>query len=130
MGETPEGPMPNKKGKSEGGQIRTIPLKYYKQEYDMAADLVRMLRGLGVFMHAKCPRCGAEGSVSVVETKNGYKYLVIRHPDGGTHTVPKTDISAILKELCEVKKDLEYVLKRYKEYEEEGGVKFCAEGRK
>jgi len=127
MAETPEGPMPGKKSKSEGGQAKTIPSMYFKTEYALVADLVKMLRGMGIIMHAKCPRCGAEGSISIVETKSGYKYLVIRHPDGGTHTVPKTELSEILKELCEVKKDLEYILKRYKEYEEEAGVKFCAE---
>jgi hypothetical protein len=83
------------------------------------------LRGMGVILHVgKCPRCGAAGSLSVVTTKSGYKYLVVRHPDGGTHTAPKSDMSEIFRELCEVKKDLEYILDRYREFERRG-VKFC-----
>jgi len=38
--------------------------------------------------------------------------------------VPKTHMSEVLRELCEVKKDLEYILKWYREFER-GGVKFC-----
>jgi len=127
MDETPEGPMLKKKGKPEGGQGKPTSFKYFYTDYEAAVELVRMLRFLGVIMHAKCPRCGADGSISVVTTKSGYQYLVIRHPDGGTHTVPKTGMSDVLRELCEVKKDLEYILKQYRKYEERG-IKFCAEG--
>jgi hypothetical protein len=126
MAETPEGPMPGKKRKSEaekkGGKAG------FKTEYEAAVELVRMLRGIGVMMAAKCPKCGAEGSISTLVTRSGYRYLVIRHPDRSTHMVPKvgTNIDAILRELCEVKKDLEYILERYKEFERMG-IKFCAE---
>jgi hypothetical protein len=126
MAETPEGPMPRKKKRSEGAELKPIPSMYFKTEYELVTDIVRMLRGMGIYVHAECPRCGLEGSVSVVETKDGYRYLVIRHPDGGTHAVPKTHLSSILKDLCEVKKDLEYILKRFNDYER-AGVKFCAE---
>jgi hypothetical protein len=128
MGETPEGPMPHKKKKSEVAELKPIPSMYFQTEYELVVDLVRMLRGMGIFMHAKCPRCGYEGSVSVVETKNGYRYLVIRHSDGGTHAVPKTEISSVMRELCEVKKDLEYILKRFEEYEKGAKLKVCVEG--
>ena len=127
MGETPEGPMPHKKReKSEVAELKPIPSMYFKTEYELVVDLVRMLRGMGILMHTKCPRCGFEGSVSVVETKSGYRYLVIRHSDGGTHAVPKTELSSVLRELCEVKKDLEYILKRFEKYED-AGVKVCVE---
>jgi hypothetical protein len=52
---------------------------------------------------------------------------VIRHSDGSTHTVPKTELSSVLRELCEVKKDLEYILKRFEEYEAGAKVKVCVE---
>jgi len=125
MAETPEGPMPKKREKSEDAPVKLTATRYFYMDYEAATELVRMLRGLGVMMHvSKCPRCGAEGSISVVTTKSGYKYLIIRHPDGSTHTVPKTHMSEVLRELCEVKKDLEYILKWYREFER-GGVKFC-----
>jgi hypothetical protein len=127
MGETPEGPMPGKQEKTEGRQEMPRVFKYYKYpEYDAAVELVMMLRGLGVIMHAKCPRCGVEGSLSVLRHKNGYSYLVVRHQDRSTHLVARQKISEVFRELCEVKKDLEYVLKQYKKYEERG-IKFCAE---
>jgi hypothetical protein len=119
MGETPEGPMP-------GRQETSKAWKFHYPEYDAAAELVKMLRGLGVIMHAKCPRCGAEGSISVVRHRSGYNYVVIRHPDRSTHMVSRNKISEVFKELCEVKKDLEYILNQYRKYEERG-IKFCAE---
>jgi hypothetical protein len=123
MAETPEGPMPGRQEKLE-----TRVWKYRKYpEYDAAVELVKMLRGLGIFMHAKCPRCGAEGSISVLRHTNGYNYVVIRHPDRSTHMVPRHQISEVFRELCDVKKDLEYVLSQYRKYEE-SGIKFCAEG--
>jgi hypothetical protein len=126
MGETPEGPMPGKQEKLE----RKMPAvwKYNKYpEYDAAVEIVKMLRGLGVIMHAKCPRCGDVGSISVLKHSNGYTYVVIRHPDRSTHLVPRHQLSEVLRELCEVKKDLEYILNQYKKYEEKG-IKFCNEG--
>jgi|ADKH01.1.fsa_nt_gi hypothetical protein len=125
MAETPEGPMPRKKKKSEVTELKPIPSMYFRTEYDLVVDLVRMVRDMGIPMRARCPRCGLDGSVSVVETKSGYRYLVIRHSDGGTHTVPKTELSSVLRDLCEVKKDLEYIVKRFKEYEEGAKVKVC-----
>jgi recombinational DNA repair protein (RecF pathway) len=110
--------------------METIMWKYYKSpEYDAVVELVKMLRGLGIPMYIKeCPKCGAEGSVSVVKVRGGgYSYVVIRHRDKRTHVVPKQKLELVLKELCEVKKDLEYVLNQYKKYEE-SGIKFCAEG--
>ena len=89
---------------------------------------MRILRGLGILMHAKCPKCGTEGSISIVSVRDGgHDYVIIRHRDKSTHTVPKHKLSEILKELCEVKKDLEYVLNLYKKFEERG-IKFCSEG--
>jgi hypothetical protein len=124
MAETPEGPMskPNKP------TLETIVWKYYKSpEYDAAVELVKMLRGLGIPMHAKCPKCGAEGSISVVTVRGrSYSYLVIRHRDKSTHIVPKQKLGEVLKELCEVKKDLEYIIERFKKYEQMG-IKFCGE---
>jgi len=125
MAETPEGPMP----KRNKPTLETIVWKYYKSpEYDAAVELVKMLRKLGIPMYAKCPKCGAEGSVSVVTLRGrSYSYLVVRHRDKSTHAVPKQKLGEVLKELCEVKKDLEYVLNQFKKYEERG-IKFCAEG--
>jgi hypothetical protein len=121
MGETPEGPMP---GKSEMSRV----WKYGKNpEYEAVVELVRMLRGLGVAMYARCPRCGAEGSISVLKHTNGYSYIVIRHPDRSTHLISRNQLAEVYRELCEVKKDLEYVLKQYRKYEERG-IRFCAEG--
>jgi RecJ-like exonuclease len=123
MGETPEGPMPGKLEKLE-----TKVWKYQKNlEYEAAAEIVKMLRGLGVIMHAKCPKCEAEGSISVIKHRSGYNYVVIRHPDRSTHVVPRNQLSEVLRELCEVKKDLEYILNQYKKYEDKG-IRFCAEG--
>jgi hypothetical protein len=125
MGETP---VPDRQEKREGEQEKPRVFKYYKYpEYDAAVELVSMLRGLGVIMHAKCPRCGIEGSLSVLRHRNGYKYIVVRHQDRSTHLVARHKISEVFKELCEVKKDLEYVLNQYRKFEERG-IKFCAEG--
>jgi len=41
--------------------------------------------------------------------------------------VPRNQLSDVLRELCEVKKDLEYVLNQYRKFEERE-IKFCAEG--
>lgn len=125
MAETPEGPMPGKKKKRGVDKQETV-WNYYNNypEYEAATELVRMLRGLGVIMHIKCPKCGAEGSLSVIRIRNGYNYVVVRHSDGGTHAVSRSQIREVFRELCEVKKDLEYVLSQYKKYEERG-VKFC-----
>jgi hypothetical protein len=97
-------------------------------EYEAAVELVRLLRGMGVAMHVKCPRCGAEGSVSTLMSNGGY-YVIVRHPDKSTHTVPKPNIGEVLQKLCEVKKELARVLELYKKYEE-GGIKFCADLRR
>jgi hypothetical protein len=132
MGETPEGPMPGKQEKQESGQKARKYLKYdlvveLGKQYDAAVELVSMLRGLGVYLHAKCPKCGTEGSISVLRHTNGYNYIVIRHPDRSTHMVSRNQVSEVFKELCEVKKDLEYIINQYRKYEE-NGVKFCIEG--
>ena len=125
MGETP---VPDRQEKREGEQEKPRVFKYYKYpEYDAAVELVGMLRGLGVIMHAKCPRCGIEGSLSVLRHRNGYNYVVVRHQDRSTHLVARHKISEVFKELCEVKKDLEYVLNQYRKFEERE-IKFCAEG--
>ncbi|MFZ8809690.1 MAG: hypothetical protein ACO2PN_16495 [Pyrobaculum sp.] len=111
-------------GKSEMSRV----WKYGKNpEYEAVVELVRMLRGLGVAMYARCPRCGAEGSISVLKHTNGYSYIVIRHPDRSTHLISRNQLAEVYRELCEVKKDLEYVLKQYRKYEERG-IRFCAEG--
>ena len=116
--------MPGKENKLSEPKI---VWKYYKSpEYNAAVELVKMLRGLGIIMHTTCPKCGTEGSLSILRSNN-YDYVVVRHPDRSTHIVPKHQIKEVFKELCEVKKDLEYVLDRYKKYEERG-IKFCAEG--
>jgi RecJ-like exonuclease len=121
MAETPEGPMPGYESKSEAPRV----WKYYKYpEYEAATELIRMLRGLGVVMHITCPKCGAEGSVSVLRHRHGYSYIVVRHPDRSTHIVPRHQLSEVFRELCEVKKDLEYILAQYRKYEERG-IKFC-----
>jgi hypothetical protein len=127
MGETPEGPMPGRE-KPEGKLETVRVFKHHKYpDYDAAVELVKMLRGLGVYMHTKCPKCGREGSISVIKHPNGYNYVVIRHPDRSTHMVPRNQIGDVFRELCEVKKDLEYILKQYRKFEE-SGVKFCIEG--
>jgi hypothetical protein len=125
MGETPEGPMPSKEKRLEGKQamLRAFGYKKYP-EYEAVAELVKMIRGLGILMHARCPKCGAEGSISVVRHRSGYYYVVVRHPDKSTHAVSRDKLSVVLRELCEVKKDLEYIINQYKKYEERG-IKFC-----
>jgi|GEM_PF-6237795 hypothetical protein len=95
------------------------------QEYEAVVELVRALRDMGIAVRAVCPRCGVEGSISVLNY-NGYMYVIIRHPDKSTHTVPRHRVNELIPELCRVKKDLEYILQIYKKHEE-GGVKFCAE---
>jgi rRNA maturation protein Nop10 len=127
MGETPEGPMPGREEPED--KLETVRVFKYRKypDYDAAVELVKMLRGLGVYMHIKCPKCGSEGSISVIKHPNGYSYVVIRHPDRSTHMVPRNQISEVFRELCEVKKDLEYILKQYRKFEE-SGVKFCIEG--
>ena len=125
MGETP---VPYSQEKLEGKQEKPRVFKYYKYpEYDAAVELVGMLRGLGVIMRVKCPKCGIEGSLSVLRHSSGYNYVVIRHQDRSTHMVPRNQLSDVLRELCEVKKDLEYVLNQYRKFEERE-IKFCAEG--
>ena len=93
-------------------------------EYEAVIELVRALRSIGVVMRVKCPRCGAEGSVSTLMSNGGY-YVIVRHPDKSTHTVPKSHIGELMPELCRVKKELEHILQIYKKHEE-GGIKFCA----
>jgi len=127
MAETPEGPMPRRERFDSKLEMASA-LKHHKYpDYDAAVELVKMLRGLGVYMHTKCPKCGREGSISVIRHQNAYNYVVIRHPDRSTHMVPRNQIIYVFMELCEVKKDLEYILKQYKKYEERG-IKFCPEG--
>jgi len=122
-----EAPVSDRQEKREGEQEKPRVFKYYKNpEYDVAVELLGALRSLGVIMHVKCPRCGIEGSLSVIRHRNGYKYIVVRHPDKSTHMVPRNQIGDVLRELCEVKKDLEYILKQYRKYEE-SGVKFCVD---
>jgi hypothetical protein len=138
VAETPEGPMP---GQEEGvvetpegavGKKKEKKVKYWADDYEDLVELVSMLRGIGVIMHAKCPVCEKEGTISVIKTKNGYKYLVFRHPETKqTHVVSRYKQILIERyvypELCEVKKDLEYILKRFNELEKLG-LKFCKEG--
>jgi len=125
MAGTTEGPM----SKQNNPTLETIEWKYYKSpEYDAAVELVKTLRELGIPIYAKCPKCGAEGSISVVTLRGrGYSYLVIRHKDKSTHGVPKEKLGEVLKELCEVKKNLDYALNQFKKYEERG-IKSCREG--
>jgi hypothetical protein len=133
MGETPEGPMPGRQENQEREQAAVVRKHYdlvveSMKNYNAVAELVKMLRGIGVIMHAKCPRCGHEGSISVIRHNNGYNYIVIRHPDKSTHLVPRDHVADVLRELCEVKKDLEYILKRFEEYEVGAKGKVCVEG--
>jgi hypothetical protein len=125
MAETPEGPMPRKGGNPEERSEIPRAVNYFKNpEYEAVVDLIKILRGLGVVMHAKCVKCGAEGSLSVIRHHSGYNYIVVRHPDRSTHAVPRNQLSEVLRELCEVKKDLEYVIERFKKYEQRG-IRFC-----
>jgi hypothetical protein len=127
MAETPEGPMPGREKSEAKAKMPTV-WKYYKApEYDAVVELVKILRGLGIIMHAKCPKCGAEGSVSVL-THRGHSYVIFRHPDKSTHVMPRQQVGDVLRELCEVKKDIEYVIERFKKYEQMG-IKFCADAK-
>jgi hypothetical protein len=129
MAETPEGPMPGKEKRLEDRPAAPKVPSYFKNpEYDAVIELIKMLRGLGVAVYAKCVKCGAEGSLSVIRHPSGYHYLVMRHPDRSTHVVPRNQLDDVLRELCEVKKDLEYVIERFKKYEERG-IRFCGGGR-
>jgi hypothetical protein len=94
-------------------------------EYEAVIELVRALRlSIGVVIHVRCPRCGEEGSVSTLMS-NGRYYVIVRHPDKSTHTVPKSHIGVLMPELCRVKKELENILQIYKRHEE-SGIKYCA----
>jgi len=107
-------------------KLETVWRKYL--EYDAVIELVQMLRAVGVAVRTVCPRCGAEGSVSTL-SHSGYTYLVIRHPDRSTHTVPRKQINSLMPDLCKVKKELEQILELYKKYEE-GGIKFCTDAKR
>jgi hypothetical protein len=81
--------------------------------YEMAVELVRALRKMGIVIRVVCPRCGAEGTLSVLR-QDGYTYLIVRHLDKSTHTVHRSQLDEVLSTLCRVKKDLEYILELYK----------------
>jgi transcription elongation factor Elf1 len=70
------------------------------------AEHVRRLRRM-LRIVVTCPRCGREGIVSVLE-RGRYKYLVVRHGDGSTHTLSQ-HIDVVLEELCRIRKELEQV---------------------
>ncbi len=140
MAETPEGPMPGrvdvvetpegtirvgKKSKFEEKLEARLTRLYYKSpEYQAATELVRMLRGLGILVRVKCPKCGSEGTLSVLAYHGGYNYVVVRHPDKSTHTVTFHQLHQLREALCEVKKDLERILNQFKKCEEKGFT-FC-----
>ena len=69
------------------------------------AEHVRKLRR-AVRIAIECPKCGRVGVVSVLE-RGRYRYLVVRHGDGSTHTLPPQHIDAVVEELCRVRKELE-----------------------
>jgi len=68
---------------------------------------VKRLRGV-LRIVIKCPKCGREGVVSVLESKR-YRYLVVRHGDGSTHALSTQHIGAVLEELCRIRRELEGV---------------------
>ncbi len=92
-------------------------------EYEAVIGLVRALREMGIVIRATCPRCGAEGTISTL-SHSGYKYLIIRHPDKSTHTIPKKFIDkVVVPRLCAVKKNLEELYMKYET------AKFCTDGK-
>ncbi len=101
-------------------------IRRMRLQYEAAVELVQALRSTGVVVRAVCPKCGAEGSISVL-ISSGYSYLVVRHPDKSTHAVPKSQVGEVLPVLCNVKKNLEQILELYKKHEKTGTI--CADGR-
>ena len=69
-------------------------------------ERVRRLRR-AVRISVKCPKCGREGVVSVLE-RGRYRYLVVRHGDGSTHALPQQHVGVVLEELCRIRKELEF----------------------
>lgn len=63
----------------------------------------RLRRSLRITV--KCPKCGHMGTVSVLE-RGRYRYLVVRHVNGSTHTVSPY---VVLEELCRIRKELELI---------------------
>jgi hypothetical protein len=70
------------------------------------AEYIRKLRRV-MRIIVKCPRCGREGTLSILE-RGRYTYLVVRHSDGATHTLTH-HIDVALEELCRIRKELEQV---------------------
>ena len=68
-------------------------------------ERIRQLRRV-LRIAVKCPKCGREGVVSVLE-RGRYRYLVVRHGDGSTHTLPQQHVGVVLAELCRIRKELE-----------------------
>jgi len=95
-----------------------------KRRYKTALELVQVLLEHGIYLHVQCPRCGSEGVLSILES-NGYTYLVVRHPDKKTHTIPKSRAGDVL---CKVERDLAHILTQLLEiYKSAGGAGFCTD---
>ena len=69
------------------------------------AEHVRRLRRV-LRLAVVCPKCGREGVVSVLE-RGRYKYLIVRHRDGSTHTLTPQHAGIVLEELCRIRRELE-----------------------
>jgi hypothetical protein len=93
----------------------------------MAVELVDYLKQHGFWIRITCPRCNAEGTLTTLN-QFGYLYLVVRHIDKRTHTVPKRRVDEVL---CRVEQNLAQTLKQilevYKKYENVSGNKHCTD---
>jgi hypothetical protein len=91
-----------------------------RKRYQLAVELVHLLREYGIYIRVTCPRCGLEGTLTVLTHKHGYLYLVVRHSDKKTHAVPRSQINEVL---CKIDRELVRIFELYKMHSE----KFCTD---
>jgi hypothetical protein len=95
-----------------------------KRRYRLAVELVDLLRQYGFFIYMRCPKCGAEGTLTTLVTRR-YIYLVVRHPNKYTHTISKPHVGEVL---CRIEQVLAHILVQileiYKKHTN-GDVKLC-----
>jgi hypothetical protein len=86
-----------------------------KRRYRLAVELIETLRQYRLFFHVECPKCGTDGILTTLATR-GYVYLVVRHPDKSTHSIPLIRIDEVI---CSIGQDLLRIFEVYKRYNAE-----------
>ena len=71
------------------------------------SDVAEYIRKLRRVTRVKCPKCGREGTLSILE-RGRYTYLVVRHSDGSTHTLSQ-HIDVVLEGLCRIRRELDFI---------------------